>query len=62
MRLLLIALVFICCSVHADEDSKQEKLIELVNVMDMDSIVEAMYSQMEVMLQDMSTEMGTWQL
>lgn len=45
-------------SVHASEESKSKLLSELVNVMDMDSMVESMYSQMEVMMQNMSSQMG----
>lgn len=56
----LVAFVFVVFSVgvHADESSKQAKLSELVNVMDMDAMVESMYSQMEVLMQNMSTQMG----
>ena len=39
---------------YADSESKQVKLNELVNVMDMDSMIEQMYSQMEAMMQNMS--------
>lgn len=42
----------------ADESTKDKKLNELVNLMDMDSMVESMYSQMEVMTQNMFTQMG----
>ncbi len=42
----------------ADSASKEEKLDQLVNIMDMDSMVENMYSQMELMMQNMATELG----
>ncbi|VUD64765.1 hypothetical protein TDB9533_03396 [Thalassocella blandensis] len=58
MRILLLALVLLTSNVFASEATKQEKLKELINVMDMDSMVDSMYSQMEVMMQNMSTEMG----
>ncbi|RDH45842.1 DUF2059 domain-containing protein [Zooshikella ganghwensis] len=42
----------------ADEATKDKKLNELVNLMDMDSMVESMHSQMKVMTQNMFTQMG----
>jgi len=56
----LVGLLFITSSifVQANESAKQTKLKELVNVMDMGSMVESIYSQMEVAMQDMSTKMG----
>ena len=56
----LVGLLFITSSifVQANESAKQAKLKELVNVMDMGSMVESIYSQMEVAMQDMSTKMG----
>ncbi len=45
-------------SAYADDGTKEAKLSELLNVMGMDSMVEQMYSQMEVMMQNMSTQMG----
>ncbi|MDO3385810.1 DUF2059 domain-containing protein [Gilvimarinus sp. SDUM040013] len=58
MRIIILALLLMSSGLHASEESKREKLMELVNVMDMDSMVDAMYSQMESMMQNMSTEMG----
>ena len=56
----LVGLLFITSSifVQANESAKQTKLKELVNDMDMGSMVESIYSQMEVAMQDMSTKMG----
>jgi len=42
----------------ADDVSKDKKLNELVNVMDMDSMIDSIYSQMEAMMQNMATQMG----
>lgn len=58
MRTIILALLLLSTSLHASEETKQQKLVELLSVMEMDSMVDAMYSQMEVMLQNMSTEMG----
>lgn len=41
----------------ADNASKDKKLNELVNVMDMDSMIDSIYSQMEVMMKNMSAQM-----
>lgn len=59
MKIILIILIAIVSSnVVAQENSKDQKLMELVDLMDMDSMVESMYSQMEVMMQNVATEMG----
>lgn len=58
MKSVIFALLLISTSIHAAENTKHEKLMELMNVMDMDSMVDTMYSQMDVMMQSMSAEMG----
>lgn len=56
----LLALVFLSVSItgNAQTDAKQAKLNELVKVMNMDSMVETMYVQMEAMMRNMSTQLG----
>lgn len=56
----LAALILLSVSIssNAQSDSKQAKLNELVNVMNMDSMVETMYVQMEAMMKNMSTQLG----
>lgn len=56
--LLMLPLIVLSFSAYADSETKRAKLNELVNVMDMDSMVDQMYSQMELMMQNMSTQMG----
>ncbi|MDO6424897.1 DUF2059 domain-containing protein [Saccharophagus degradans] len=56
----LLALTLLVCSfgmtsAHAADEAK---IKELIKMMDMDSIVEQMYSQMEGMMKNMSTELG----
>jgi len=59
MRITLtIITLILSIGIQAQETTKQEKIAELLNVIDMDSMMESMYSQMEIMMQNMSTEMG----
>ena len=59
MRLFIFILLLSISSISLASDStKNEKIHELLNLLDMDSMVESMYSQMEVMMQNMSKEMG----
>lgn len=55
-----ILILFILLSTHgyAHSETKQEKIAELVQVMDMDAMVDAMYAQMVPMMKNMSKEMG----
>lgn len=55
-----ILILFILLSTHgyAHSETKQEKIAELVQVMDMDKMVDAMYAQMLPMMKNMSKEMG----
>lgn len=57
-QITILILLLLSMTIHAADNTKQDKLIELVNVMDMDSMIDAMYSQMEIMMQNMSVEMG----
>ena len=57
-KILFILIAIVSFNAVAQEEPKDKKLVELVNVLDMDSMLESMYSQMEVMMQNMATEMG----
>ncbi len=57
-NILIILIALLSINAFAQEATKDEKLKELVNVMDMDSMLESMYSQMEIMMQNTATEMG----
>ena len=57
-NILIILIALLSINAVAQEATKDEKLKELVNVMDMDSMLESMYSQMEIMMQNAATEMG----
>lgn len=57
--LLIVIWISILASVaYADEPPEDEALQELSALMKMDKLVDSMYSQIEVMLQNMSTNMG----
>jgi len=53
-----IFLLVISFAAQSTEETKKAKLLELVNVTDMDSMMDAMYAQMELNMQNMSTQMG----
>ncbi|HEY0923723.1 DUF2059 domain-containing protein [Rheinheimera pacifica] len=55
---VLVILTVFSINVQADRNAKQEQLEEFVQIMNMDSVVDTMYSQMEVVMQNMSTQMG----
>lgn len=55
---LAVLVLMFSPSLLADEASRDKKLNELVNVMDMDSMVDSIYSQMEAMMKNMATQMG----
>ncbi len=56
----LCVLVFLSAAVNvcADDDGKKQELEKLMELTKMEALVDQMYSQMEVYLQDMSKEMG----
>lgn len=59
MKIILgITLLVLSFNLHAAETSKQKKLLELIKVMDMDAMMDSMYSEMEKMMQGLSTQMG----
>jgi len=58
MKYILSALALILsCNALSANDAKQEKVIELINIMDVDSIIDNMYAQMDMVMQNTSTEL-----
>lgn len=57
-KTLLLSLLIFSGSVFADQASKQQKIDELINVMNMDAMVDSMYGQVEGMMKNMSAQMG----
>lgn len=56
-HIIAVSLLLLSVNTLASQNSKHDKLIELVNVMDMDSMMDSMYAQMEVMMKNMSKQM-----
>ncbi len=56
--LALVFVALISFNAMASESSKQAQLDELLRVMDMDKLMNSMYSQLEVMMNGMSKKMG----
>lgn len=61
-KVLLLSLLIFSTSLYAAQTTKQQKIDELVEVMDMDAMVDSMYSQVEGMMQNMSVQMGVKQM
>ena len=62
MKTILVFVALLTASLlHADTIKKENDLQELLQIMNMDSIVESMYSQMEIMLQNTANEYGVQQ-
>jgi uncharacterized protein len=57
-KVLLLSLLIFSTNLYAAQTTKQQKIDELVEVMDMDAMVDSMYSQVEGMMQNMSVQMG----
>ena len=57
-KVFLLSLLIFSTSLYAAQTTKQQKIDELVEVMDMDAMVDSMYSQVEGMMQNMSVQMG----
>lgn len=57
-KVLLLSLLIFSTNLYAEQTAKQQKINELVNVMNMDAMVDSMYSQVEGMMQNMSVQMG----
>jgi uncharacterized protein len=55
---LCAALMVLSMGVNAETNTKQAALDELVEIMDMDKLVDSIYSQMESSMQNMSKQMG----
>lgn len=59
MKIILgLTLLVLSMSLHAAETSKHEKLVELINVMDMNTMIDSMHSKMEKKMQNLSAQMG----
>lgn len=60
MKKLIMAVVLASTATwaHADDAGKNRNIEELLNLTDAAAMMENMYSQMEVMLQDMGDQMG----
>lgn len=57
-KVLLLSLFIFSSSLYAAQTPKQQKIDELINVMNMDSMVDSMYAQVEGMMKGMSDQMG----
>ena len=57
-KVLLLSLLIFSTNLYAAQTTKQQKIDELVEVMNMDAMVDSMYSQVEGMMQNMSVQMG----
>lgn len=57
-KLIFTLLLSISTTSLAGDSAKNEKLNELLSILNMDSMIETMYSQMETMMQNMSEDMG----
>ena len=57
-KVLLLSLLIFSSSLHAEQNTKQQKIDELISVMNLDSMVDSMYGQVEGMMKGMSDQMG----
>ncbi|KAA1158986.1 DUF2059 domain-containing protein [Pseudoalteromonas distincta] len=57
-KVLLLSLLIFSSSLYAEQSTKQQKIDELINVMNLDSMVDSMYGQVEGMMKGMSDQMG----
>ncbi|MBB1345378.1 MULTISPECIES: DUF2059 domain-containing protein [unclassified Pseudoalteromonas] len=57
-KVLLLSLLIFSSSLYAEQNTKQQKIDELINVMNLDSMVDSMYGQVEGMMKGMSDQMG----
>lgn len=53
-----VILILSLNAVAAQENQKREQVVELMNLMNMPSIMDSMYAQMEVMMQNTSKDLG----
>lgn len=56
--ILLCAILTLSFNAAASENTKREQVVELMNLMNMSSMMDAMYSQMNAMMQNASKELG----
>ncbi|MBB1354424.1 MULTISPECIES: DUF2059 domain-containing protein [Pseudoalteromonas] len=57
-KVLLVSLLIFSSSLYAEQNTKQQKIDELISVMNLDSMVDSMYGQVEGMMKGMSDQMG----
>lgn len=57
-KAILLSLLIFSSGLFAAQTPKQQKIDELVNVMNMDAMVDSMYAQVEGMMKGMSEQMG----
>ena len=57
-KVLLLSLLIFSSSLYAEQNTKQQKIDELISVMNLDSMVDSMYGQVEGMMKGMSDQMG----
>ena len=57
-KVLLLSLLIFSSSLYAEKNTKQQKIDELISVMNLDSMVDSMYGQVEGMMKGMSDQMG----
>lgn len=57
-KVLLLSLLIFSSSLYAEQNTKQQKIDELISVMNLDSMVDSMYGQIEGMMKGMSDQMG----
>ena len=57
-KVLLLSLLIFSSSLYDEQNTKQQKIDELISVMNLDSMVDSMYGQVEGMMKGMSDQMG----
>jgi uncharacterized protein len=57
-KIIFVVLLMASVFAQADDDAKRKQLNELLELMNMSSIVDNMYSQLEPQLKSMSTQLG----
>lgn len=56
-KIIILVCVFLSITAYAAEETKQQKLTELVDIMNMDSMIDSMYSQMGGIMENMAVQM-----
>lgn len=59
--ILLCAILTLSFNAAASEDTRREQVVELMNLMNMSSMMDSMYSKMEVMMKNISKELDIQQ-